>query len=273
PSDKRSRQKDNREAKYAIYRAQLRRRRTIRLTAVLVVIVILVVAGIVAGNSSNKSSGKKPAAAATATPSPAPTGVACGAQAPPAPNSKQYKNPEQVTKPGVTYTAVIKTSCGEIDATLNDKLAPKTVNNFVFLAKQGFYDGLTWHRIVRDFVIQAGDPDGINGHPPDGPGYTIPDEVSQISPNDYVYGVLAMANAGPNTGGSQFFIIVHKGSKGELDDPAGLQPNYSIFGTVSKASYPVLDKIAAIPTFGGSGANQDTPTTNVYIESITIEES
>lgn len=271
PSDKRARQKDNREQRMVAYRAQLRRRRAVRLTAVLVVIVVLVVAAIVAGNSSTKSN-KKPAAAASPSGSPSATGVACGAQAPPPAHPKQYKAPKQVTKPGVAYTAVIKTSCGEIDATLDSKLAPKTVNNFVFLAQQGFYNGLTFHRIVRNFVIQAGDPDGINGHPPDGPGYTIPDEVSQIQPQDYVYGVLAMANAGPNTGGSQFFIITHKGPKGQTDQPAGLQPNYSIFGTVSKSSYPVLDKIAAIPTFGGTGSNQDSPTTNVYIDSITIEQ-
>lgn len=270
PSEKRARQKDNREARYEIYRAQLRRRRIIRLSAVGVVVAALVVAAIVAGNGSHET--KKPAAAATPTASPSATGVACGAQSPPAAHPKQYKKPDQVTKPGVTYTAVIQTSCGEIDVTLDSDLAPVTVNNFVFLAQQGFYDGLTWHRIVRNFVIQAGDPDGINGDRLDGPGYTIPDEVSKIKPNDYVYGVMAMANAGPNTGGSQFFIIVHKGPQGQTDEAAGLQPNYSIFGTVSKSSYPVLDKIAAVPTFGGTGANQDSPTTNVYIESIKIEQ-
>ncbi|MEA2476929.1 MAG: hypothetical protein QOC87_1128 [Actinomycetota bacterium] len=253
-----------------MYRAQLRRRRLVRLTAVFVVIVILVVAGIVAGNANHTTA--KPAASPTPTTAPSASGVACGAQAPPAPHPKQYKKPAQVTKPGATYTAVITTSCGQIDATLFAKQAPQTVNNFVFLAQQGFYDGLTWHRIVRNFVIQAGDPDGINGDQFDGPGYTIPDEITGTQPKDYVYGVLAMANAGPNTGGSQFFIIVHKGPKGQTNEPAGLQPNYSIFGTISKSSYAVLDKIAAIPTFGGTGTNQDSPTMNVYIDSIKIQQ-
>ncbi|MDQ3879024.1 MAG: peptidylprolyl isomerase [Actinomycetota bacterium] len=271
PSEKRARQKEGRELREAMYRAQLRRRRMIRLTAVLVVVVVLVVAGIVAGNAQHDNS--KKSAAPKPTPSPSATGVACGAEAPPPANPKQYKKPQQVTKPGVTYTAVIKTSCGEIDATLDSRLAPKTVNSFVFLAQEGFFNGLTWHRIVRDFVIQAGDPDGINGDQLDGPGYTIPDETSSIKPNDYVYGVLAMANAGPNTGGSQFFIVVHKSPDGGTNEPAGLQPNYTIFGKVSKSSYPVLDKIAAIPTFGGNGPNQDSPTINVYIDSITIKES
>jgi cyclophilin family peptidyl-prolyl cis-trans isomerase len=271
PSEKRARQKDNRQVRQSAYRAQLRRRRLIRLTSVFVVIVILVIAGIVAGNAGHKDN---PSSATSPSPtaSPSAAGVACGAQAPPAPHPKQYKKPDQVTKPGAAYTAVIATSCGEIDATLLSTQAPKTVNNFVFLAQQGFYDGLTWHRIVRNFVIQAGDPDGINGDQLDGPGYTIPDEVSTTQPQDYVYGVLAMANAGPNTGGSQFFIIVHKGPKGQTDEPAGLPPNYSIFGTISKSSYPVLDKIAAIPTFGGTGSNQDSPKTNVYIDSIKIQQ-
>ena len=103
--------------------------------------------------------------------------------------------------PGTTYTAVIETSAGEITLELWPDKAPQTVGNFVGLARQGFYDGTIFHRVIHDFMIQGGCPQGTGTG---GPGYTFADEIND---QKLVAGVLAMANAGPNTNGSQFFII------------------------------------------------------------------
>ncbi|HET9918972.1 MAG TPA: peptidylprolyl isomerase [Ktedonobacteraceae bacterium] len=117
------------------------------------------------------------------------------------------------------YHAVIKTNKGNINLELNPSEAPQTVNNFVTLAKDGFYDNVTFHRVVPRFVIQGGDPTGTGSG---GPGYKFKDEPVRRS---YKAGTLAMANAGPNTNGSQFFIC--------LEDQPNLPPNYTIFGDVT----------------------------------------
>ena len=118
-------------------------------------------------------------------------------------NSKQYTfPPEMQIDPKKKYTATIATSRGEIMIELYPQYAPKTVNNFVFLAGEGFYDGVTFHRVIRDFMIQGGDPTGTGSG---GPGYRFEDEVRN-NPLKHETGVLSMANAGPNTNGSQFFI-------------------------------------------------------------------
>jgi len=176
--------------------------------------------------------------------------------------------PDLELSPNADYTAVIDTSCGEIELDLLEEVAPQTVANFIFLAEEGFYDGLPWPRIERDFVIQTGDPDGVIGTDADGPGYTIPDELPK-SGRAYVYGTVAMANNGPGTGGSQFFIVVH--DPAEKTEPAGIEPEYSIFGQVSEASYGTLEKIAAMPIEGGDVVPDAVrPRTPVVIESIDI---
>jgi len=115
-----------------------------------------------------------------------------------------------------TYNAVIKTNKGDIHLVLNPAEAPMTVNNFVTLARDGYYDGVTFHRVVPHFVIQGGDPTGTGSGDP---GYKFQDEAVK---RPYKAGTVAMANAGPNTNGSQFFIC--------LEDQPGLPPNYTIFG-------------------------------------------
>jgi peptidyl-prolyl cis-trans isomerase B (cyclophilin B) len=104
--------------------------------------------------------------------------------------------------PKKTYRATIQTDRGDIELELYPQHAPKTVNNFVFLAREGFYDGVTFHRVIDDFVIQGGDPTGTGRG---GPGYRFEDEVKD-NPLRHETGVISMANAGPNTNGSQFFI-------------------------------------------------------------------
>jgi len=150
------------------------------------------------------------------------------------------------------YTATIKTKYGEIVLELFPADAPVTVNNFVFLARQGFYNGVKFHRVVKGFVIQGGDPTGTGTG---GPGYRFADE--KIT-KDYAAGTLAMANAGANTNGSQFFITL-------IDLRGSLPKNYTIFGQVS-SGFDVVQKIGAVPVQGSS------PVKDVLIDSITIEE-
>ena len=198
----------------------------------------------------------------------------CDAGDPPENNAKQYEQPatqEQVISPGVDYWATIETSCGTIEVDLLEEEAPSTVANFIFLAEDGFYDGLTWHRVINEFVIQGGDPAGDGSG---GPGYEFADELPAKS-EVYTFGALAMANSGPDTQGSQFFIVTHDG-KDALEgkrklEPAGLQPLYSYFGHASEGSYETLDKIQKVET-STDPATQDRPVNPVYMLSVTIEE-
>ena len=118
-------------------------------------------------------------------------------------SDKQWNSPPPMTiDPKKNYTATMETSKGTIEIELFAKDAPKTVNNFVFLAREGFYDGVTFHRVISNFMIQGGDPTGSGRG---GPGYKFEDET-RTNPNKHGTGSLSMANAGPNTNGSQFFI-------------------------------------------------------------------
>ena len=156
------------------------------------------------------------------------------------------------------YTGTMETSKGTIEVEFYPGDAPHAVNNFVSLARAGYYDGTPFHRIVSGFVIQGGDPTGTGTG---GPGYKFADEP--IS-RDYEKGTLAMANAGPNTNGSQFFIV--------LDDLKGRLPkNYTIFGKVT-AGLDVVDAIAKTPTRRGPGGENSTPTEAVTLKKATITE-
>jgi cyclophilin family peptidyl-prolyl cis-trans isomerase len=158
-----------------------------------------------------------------------------------------------------SYTGTMETNRGNIDIELFPAEAPQTVNNFVCLAQDGYYDGTPFHRIVRGFVIQGGDPTGTGTG---GPGYRFDDEpVSR----DYERGILAMANAGPNTNGSQFFIV--------LDDLRGRLPkNYTIFGRVT-SGFDVVDAIADTPTVANRGGEKSTPTEAITLEKLTVSAS
>ena len=159
--------------------------------------------------------------------------------------------------PTSTPVATIATSCGEIMIELDPAAAPATVNSFVFLAESGYFDGTAIHRVVPDFVVQAGDPTGTGSG---SPGYVVPDELP--SPGTlYVTGTVAMANAGPGTTGSQFFIT--------LSD-VGLPADYSIFGMVTEGT-DTLDAIAAVPVGPGPSGETSVPLETVYIEAVTVE--
>ena len=257
-TDKRARKRDARAAR----EEALRRRRTTRL-AVLALIILGLIGGVV---FAGRDTDKEPAA----DESPAPEAkVACGGEEPPEADPQQYRKPEQVLEEGVDYRAVISTSCGDIEMDLFEDEYPKTVNSFVFLAREGFYDGLTFHRIVGNFVIQGGDPEGTGGG---GPGYDVPDEFPEKG-NVYEFGVVAMANAGPGTTGSQFFIVTHLDPNDEVE-PAGLDPLYSLLGRVEDLSFEVIREINQQETFGGNDpARAEQPIVPVFINSVEIIEA
>lgn len=183
--------------------------------------------------------------------------VACGADQPDPAIAMSFQAPDDMglTEP---VTAVLHTSCGEVTLELDPDLAPATVNSFVFLAEQGYFDGTASHRVFPGFMIQAGDPTASGRG---GPGYVLPDE---LPPAGFVYerGVVAMANAGSGTGGSQFFMML-------ADNP--LPPAYSVFGRVVDG-LAVLDRIAQVPlTSRGGNPERSSPLETVYLERIEVE--
>ena len=140
------------------------------------------------------------------------------------------RSPEMQIDTGKNYMAEIKTDRGSIKLELFPNYAPKTVNNFVFLAQQGFYDGVSFHRVISNFMIQGGDPTGTGSG---GPGYSFEDEVAD-NPLTHETGVISMANAGPNTNGSQFFIT--------HSPQPHLNGNHTVFGKVVSGQ-DVVDSI------------------------------
>jgi peptidyl-prolyl cis-trans isomerase A (cyclophilin A) len=169
--------------------------------------------------------------------------------------AQQYPAPPAMTiDPGKRYTATLLTTRGAIVCELFAADAPMTVNNFVFLAREGFYDGTTFHRVIANFMIQGGDPTGTGRG---GPGYRFGDETHPDLRFDKPY-LLAMANAGPGTNGSQFFVTV--------GTPAHLNRKHTIFGEVSdQESRTVVDAIASTTTGRG-----DRPVQDVVIERVTV---
>ncbi|HEX9892039.1 MAG TPA: peptidylprolyl isomerase [Actinomycetota bacterium] len=203
----------------------------------------------------------KPVAAPSPSPSPTPStqtaAAACGADKPAAADEekKMYdKAPDMQIDPKKSYRAEMKTSCGTIVLDLFADKAPVTVNSFVFLAKEGFYDGLVFHRVIAAFMNQGGDPKGDGTG---GPGYQFEDEFDPSLRFDGP-GWLAMANSGPGTNGSQFFITAAP--------TPHLNDMHTIFGKVVEGQ-DVQETINALPT------QADRPTEPVYIEKITISES
>ena len=152
----------------------------------------------------------------------------------------------------MSSTAVMHTNHGDITIELFDEDSPKTVQNFKDLAAKGFYDGLSFHRIIKDFMIQGGCPEGTGRG---GPGYTFEDEFND---NKVVRGALAMANAGPNTNGSQFFIVT-------TDAAPWLDGKHTVFGQVTEGM-DVVDRLEGLPTDA-----HDRPTEPAGIATVTVE--
>jgi cyclophilin family peptidyl-prolyl cis-trans isomerase len=190
----------------------------------------------------------------------------CAAADGSAPQKRQFDAaPQKCIDQAKSYVATMKTNKGTMVFTLLDDKSPVTVNSFVNLARSKYYDGIFFHRIVPQFVLQAGDPGAlaatdVGSAGAGGPGYDFADELPQQG--EYKIGSLAMANAGPNTNGSQFFII--SGPNGTT-----LPPNYALFGQLTDApeNLVTMEAIAAL------GVGDGPPSEPVSIESVTISES
>ena len=166
-------------------------------------------------------------------------------------------SPDVTIDQGKTYTAVMQTNKGDITFALFSEEAPITVNNFIFLSRAGFYDSIKFHRIIKGFMAQTGDPTGTGSG---GPGYRFNDELVT---REYLRGTIAMANSGPNTNGSQFFIM-HQNYP--------LPKNYTIFG-IATQGMDVIDDIANTPVSVNPSGEPSTPTEEITINGIAIIET
>ncbi|HEV7771463.1 MAG TPA: peptidylprolyl isomerase [Solirubrobacterales bacterium] len=212
--------------------------------AVFAVIAVGVVAAILISRSGGSDDDSSTAASADG----------CEQVEAPQPKQVTLKAPKQTLKKGEEVTAVVETSCGTFEIALDTERAPKTANSFAYMAEEGFYDDLTFHRIVPEFVIQGGDPEGTGTG---GPGYKV--EEKPPANLAYTKGVVAMAKSSaepPGTSGSQFYVVTGA--------DAGLPPEYALVGKVSEG----LDVVERI---GKLGKPDEKPKQTVLIETITIE--
>ncbi len=266
PSEKRARQRAAREARLAAEAQRAKRRKYIRNG-----VIVVVVFGAIVGIAFAVSSGNKPTsttltgdAKLQAEANTAAVNAGCPASTKTTVNHQKYSSAPPLTiDTSKTYTATVKTTTGTFDIALDASSAPQTVNNFVFLAKKGYYHCVIFHRVIPQFMDQTGDPTGTGTG---GPGYTIPDEYppKASNPSDqYPVGSVAMANTGqPHTGGSQFFIVA--GPKGE-----SLGNTYSLFGTVSSG----MNVVNTINKQGSHNSSGVPPAVTQRILSVTINES
>jgi peptidyl-prolyl cis-trans isomerase B (cyclophilin B) len=219
--------------------------RRLIILAVFAVVAIGVVAAILIGRGGSSSGGGESSRTASA--------AGCKQVEAPKPKHVSLEAPKQKVKPGEKLTAVVATSCGSFEIALDTGRAPKTANSFAYLAEEGFYDGLDFHRIVPEFVIQGGDPLG-NGA--GGPGYKV---VEKPPANlAYTKGIVAMAKSPaepPGSSGSQFFVVTGA--------DAGLTPEYALVGKVDKG----MDVVERI---GKLGTPAQKPKQTVLIEKVTI---
>jgi cyclophilin family peptidyl-prolyl cis-trans isomerase len=219
---------------------------------VLLLMVVLATALASCGDSDDETS------ATTATDTTATTTTeekGCQEVAAPKPKSVSFKAPKQVLKQGEKATVVMKTNCGTFAIALDTERAPKTANSFAFLAEEGFYDDLTFHRVVPGFVIQGGDPEGSGTG---GPGYTV--DEAPPSNLSYTKGVVAMAKSEvdpPGRSGSQFYVVTAP--------DAGLPPEYALVGRVTEG----FDTVTKIEALGGP---EEKPSQTVVIDEATVEQ-
>jgi cyclophilin family peptidyl-prolyl cis-trans isomerase len=263
PTDKRQRQREGRQQRQQQVQAQRRRNSRQRTIISMVVLLALGFALLSLVNRGEKKVADEPVISRGSTTSVAAAAETPAADAPPCPNADGTSPktdtfpapPAMCIDPNKKYTAQMVTTKGTMTIELDAKKAPKTVNNFVFLARYHFYDGVGFHRIIPGFVVQGGDPQGTGSG---GPGYKFADELPKSG--QYELGSLAMANSGKNTNGSQFFIITG-------DQGVALPPNYSLFGKVTEG----MDVAKALEAVGTPGAG--TPSEPVKMDSVSITES
>jgi peptidyl-prolyl cis-trans isomerase B (cyclophilin B) len=213
--------------------------------AVFALIAVVVVGAILIGRSGGDED--EPSGAVSTT--------GCKQVEAPKPKKVSFAAPKQVVTKGEKLTAVVETSCGTFQIALDSTRAPKTVNSFAFLSEEGFYDGLSFHRVAPEFVIQGGDPLGTGTG---GPGYSV-DEKPPAN-LAYTKGVVAMAKSSaepPGRSGSQFYVV--------LSADAGLPPEYALVGKVDEG-FDVVERI------GKLGTSAEKPKQTVLIEKITIDQ-
>jgi len=272
PPTKRQRQRDSREARQRAIRARQKKAQRQRLAIIVFTAVVLVLgvsAFVVSGDggatkvetASDTTTASSVATGQPASLAPVPAGERVTGDTPcpktdgSSPRTSTFeKPPPMCISPARSYSAEITTSKGKFTISLDAKAAPNTVNNFVILARYKYFDGIPFHRIIPNFVVQGGDPTASGTG---GPGYKFDDELPRAGA--YKEGSVAMANSGPNTNGSQFFIVT--GQAG-----VGLPPNYSLFGQVS-------DGMDVVKSIEAVGTPEGKPTQAVHIASITIKES
>jgi cyclophilin family peptidyl-prolyl cis-trans isomerase len=269
-AEKRQRKKDNARAARAEREAAVKRRkrnRTIITVAAVAAgfIVFVLIINLITGDDNNSEVAADASTTTTTTSAPLPAG--CVDTVPKVSTKPTFDQPPAMQiDPAKTYVATFETTCGDFEVTLNAKDAPKTVNSFVFLAQKGFYDGLTFHRVAKDFVVQGGDPKGDGTG---GPGYALPTEPPA---NGYKKGSVAMANSGPDTTGSQFFITLsEQGAQGLGAAPPYL---YSALGDVTKGM-DVVEKLGSLynPDQNPSDPSTQTSSVPLYMFKVTIAES
>jgi peptidylprolyl isomerase len=257
-SDRRQRRKELRAAKREQERKRASRRELVRrigtaLLFGLAVVAVFALPGLLEGGEADLPSAYEEFRGQP---------TACRAEPPPAETPMSFSEPEPQTDvtAGIEVTATVVTSCGEIVIELDPAASPASANSFVFLAREGYYDGQVFHRVVDGFMIQGGDPEATGRG---GPGYVIADEFPD---SDFVYeeGVVAMGNRGARSTGSQFFIVVG-------DDAAHLTPTFNVLGRVVEG-HQTLERITEVETAAAPGSvERSLPLETVYIESIDIE--
>jgi cyclophilin family peptidyl-prolyl cis-trans isomerase len=281
PTEKRQRQKEGRQARLAAEQKIAKRKQNIRrlITVAIVALVVFGISYLIFGrNSGTKSSATKTSTSTSTTtpatggsgntsPSAITTSADCPASLSATLNKPAYKSPPPMTiDTSKTYTATVTTDIGPFTIQLDPTEAPKSVNNFVYLADHHFYDCIVFHRVVQTFMDQTGDPTGTGQG---GPGYQFAEAGPKTASPQYPVGSVAMANSNnpattdPTTNGSQFFIVT--GSEGE-----SLTPDYTLFGKVT-SGMSVVDKINA--DGAASTSSQGTPTTLHRMISVTVSES
>ena len=275
---KRARKKEGRQARIEAEKKAAARRRNRNRNIVLGVVLVLLL-GYLGLNQLLAKPKKKvntttpPVATSTVTSSATPTlspsaaagvtstAAACSTTKPARGGTVSQSTPPPMTvSPSKTYTATIVTSCGTVVVALDAKDSPNTVNSFAYLASKGFYDGLPFHRVAKDFAVQGGDPAGTGSG---GPGYSVQDNVP--AGVTYTMGTVAMAKTGsepPGTAGSQFFIVPTAGAS------RGYTPDYAILGHVTSGQDAVT-KMNALAPASGDGP----PVQPIYIEKITVTAS
>ncbi len=273
PTEKRARQRENRE-KLLAARARVERIERLKRRGIVLAVILIIVA-IFAWLTNRDTGDPEPSAtvatvATVATTLPSQTRgpvdyagfraqtTACEGTQPAERVEMTFEAPADQALSG-SVQATLQTSCGSIELALDADAAPESVNSFVFLAREGYFDGTACHRLVPGFVLQCGDPGATGGGDP---GYVVPDEF----PADgflYDTGVIAMANAGPGTTGSQFFLVIVDGSL--------LPPLFSVLGTFT-VSDGTLAALAQVPLGLSPGGEQSGPLETIYLDSVVVEE-